>query len=62
LATARFIEPAGLSTVQLANSMGLGPNIGMKKLRDERHQRPGVLPKMLSISRLDLRQYNERPE
>jgi predicted dinucleotide-binding enzyme len=33
LTSARYIEPAGMLTVQLAYGMGLGPNVGMKLLR-----------------------------
>ena len=33
LASARYIEPAGMLIVQLAYNMGLGPNIGTKFLR-----------------------------
>jgi predicted dinucleotide-binding enzyme len=33
LTSARFIEPAGMLTVQLAYGMGLGPHVGMKLLR-----------------------------
>jgi 8-hydroxy-5-deazaflavin:NADPH oxidoreductase len=33
LTSARYIEPAGMLSVQLAYNMGLGPNIGMKLLR-----------------------------
>jgi predicted dinucleotide-binding enzyme len=33
LTSARYIEPAGMLTVQLAYRMDMGPNIGMKLLR-----------------------------
>jgi len=33
LASARYIEPAGMLTVQLAYGMRLGPYVGMKLLR-----------------------------
>ncbi|MGH6843929.1 MAG: NADPH-dependent F420 reductase [Methylocella sp.] len=34
LTSARFIEPAGMLIVQMAYGMGLGPNVGMKLLRE----------------------------
>jgi predicted dinucleotide-binding enzyme len=33
LTSARYIEPAGMLTVQLAYGMNMGPNVGMKLLR-----------------------------
>jgi 8-hydroxy-5-deazaflavin:NADPH oxidoreductase len=34
LTSARYIEPAGMLTVQVAYGMGVGPYVGMKWLRE----------------------------